>query len=198
MRTLFSKFSAVGGFEGWMIAKLNFKRLLAGSGRVSKENSEAVILSQRARYAIFQAEDANWQVQMHLIKPKEQKKEITSKEGQKKNWDKEMKFSKEIAKWKINKEEILEFVTLVEDLNSIHRTEHAVVPGFLFIERMWNNAKVAECIKEWKEFEVIFSVLLMKRKRLLCYKRKKWEIFLQLQDGRRNRFFYGSVEFCNS
>lgn len=156
MRTLFSKFSAVGGFEGWMIAKLNFKRLLAGSGRVSKENSEAVILRQRARYAIFQAEDANWQVQMHLIKPKEQKKEITSKEGQKKNWDKEMKFSKEIAKWKINKEEILEFVTLVEDLNSIHRTEYAVVPGFLFIERMWKNAKVAECIKEWKEFEVIF------------------------------------------
>lgn len=157
MRTLFSKFSAVGGFEGWMIAKLNFKRLLAERGRVSKENSEAVILRQRARYAIFQAEDTDWQIQMHLIKPKEQNKDTATKEEQKRFPEEELYCGKEIARWQIAKKEILEFVASVKDLNSIHRTEHAVVPGFLFVERLWKEKKVSEHIKGWKEFEVVFS-----------------------------------------
>lgn len=157
MRNLFAKFSAVGGFEGWMIAKLSFKQLSKEREIVPKENSEAVILRQRARYAIFEAEDADWQIQMHLIKPKEQKKDTATKEREKKSLE-ELYRGKEIARWQIAKKEILEFVISVKDLNSIHRTEHAVVPGFLFVEKLWKEKKVAEHIKEWKEFEVIFSI----------------------------------------
>ena len=133
MRNLFAKFSAVGGLEGWMIAKLSFKQLSKERESVPKENSEAVILRQRARYAIFEAENADWQIQMHVIKPKEQKKEFASKVEQKKFSGEELNVSKEIARWQIAKKEILEFVISVKDLNSIHRTEHAVVPGFLFV-----------------------------------------------------------------
>lgn len=158
MRNLFAKFSAVGGLEGWMIAKLSFKQLSKERESVPKENSEAVILRQRARYAIFEAENADWQIQMHVIKPKEQKKEFASKVEQKKFSGEELNVSKEIARWQIAKKEILEFVISVKDLNSIHRTEHAVVPGFLFVEKLWKEKKVAEHIKEWKEFEVIFSI----------------------------------------
>ena len=156
MRTLFAKFSSVGEFEGWMIAKLSFKRLSTEGGSVPTEENKAAILRQKARYAIFQAEDANWQIQMHLIKPKEQKKEMDSKSEQPKSLDKKLHFEKQIAKWQITKNEILEFVTSVEDSNSIHRTEHAVVPGFLFVEKLWKDVKVAECIRKWDEYEVIF------------------------------------------
>lgn len=157
MRELFSTFSGVGQFDGWMIAKLNFRRLLKGSQVVSKEKYEAVVLRQRARYAILESEDDAWQIQMHLIKPREQKKEDGSREGHKKCLEKESFSGEEIARWKLDKKEILDFVNAVEDMNPIHRREHAIVPGFLFVEKLWTDAKVAEQINKWQEFQLIFS-----------------------------------------
>lgn len=157
MRKLFSTFSSVGQFDGWMIAKLNFRRLLKGSQIVSKEKYEAVVLRQRARYAILESEDDAWRIQMHLIKPREQKKEDGSREEHKQFLEKEAFFGEEIARWNLDKKEILDFAIAVGDMNPIHRREHAIVPGFLFVERLWTDAKVAEQINKWQEFEVVFS-----------------------------------------
>lgn len=156
MRTLFASFSGVGEFEGWMIAKLNFRRLPKEDGEVLKEKSKAVVLRQKARYAILKSEDDTWQIQMHLIKPKEQKEETEFREENKKFLEKKWTFGEEIAKWQIAREEILDFVISVDDWNPIHRTEHAIVPGFLFVEKLWKEPKIANHIKEWSAFELIF------------------------------------------
>lgn len=156
MRTLFASFSGVGEFEGWMIAKLNFRRLSKKGGEILKEKGKAVVLRQKARYAILESEDDTWQIQMHLIKPKEQKKETGSKGEDKKSLEKKWAFWEEIAKWRIAREEILDFVLSVNDWNPIHRTEPAIVPGLLFVEKLWKEPKIADQIKEWNAFEWIF------------------------------------------
>lgn len=157
MRTLFATFSEVGEFEGWMIAKLNFQRFSKEGGEVLKEEkSKAVVLRQKARYAILESEDDTWQIQMHLIKPKEQKKETESKGEDKKSLEKKWAFWEEIAKWQIAREEILDFVTSVDDWNPIHRTKRAIVPGFLFVERLWKEPEIVNQIREWNTFEFMF------------------------------------------
>lgn len=167
MRTLFASFSGVGEFEGWMIAKLNFRHMSKESEEVLKEKSKAAVLRQKARYAILESEDDTWQIQMHLIKPKEQKEE------NKKFLEKKWTFGEEITKWRIAREEILDFVISVNDWNPIHRTEHAIVPGFLFAEKLWKDPKIADQIEEWNAFELIFYHPAYEEEAISLLKEKK-------------------------
>lgn len=187
MRKLFSTFSGVGQFDGWMIARLNFRRLLKESPGVSEEKNEAVVLRQRARYAILESEDDAWQIQMHLIKPREQEKENGSKEGHKKSLEKAFFSGEEITQWKMDKKEILDFVIAVKDMNSIHRTEHAIVPGFLFVERLWKDEEVANQIIQWEEFELLFFNPAYEEETVTLLKQDKKESILAFTKREKKR-----------
>lgn len=124
VRTLFRKFSQIDGFDGWMIGKLCFQF-------EEEEQLPLSIRKQKENYAVLEAASDNLKIQMHILKPQQ---------GCNRNAGFVLpEQSIPVSVRKFTGEEILSFVSEVEDDNWIHRTKNPVVPGFLMAEWLFES-----------------------------------------------------------
>ncbi len=145
IRKIAKKFSGIEGFNGAMIIKLDGKLKEAHKNwNISKLERQAEIVKSKRNYVLLRLENQQVEFQMYLMRT------VQSKEGIKTHL-KENQQSQNLSEEKsyiFSRQEILEFVNEAGDYNQIHRTENPVVPGFLLLEKLWND-KITN-------FEIVF------------------------------------------
>lgn len=139
-RELIKSFTGFMHFDGWMIAKAEFKikKRQKKCGEKQQADIKSEIIKQRRNYSVIKAglscENMEYMVVMHLLKPGEtgfiqggfkQEPRYLQAYCQ----DTGYMFSLEYSKYCIK-----EFTDCTGDSNYIHKVENPVVPGFLMFE----------------------------------------------------------------
>lgn len=148
-------FHTLAGYDGWMIGACVYAQREAAGERVSgtefgrgndltvvqnqkikiQNSCKSEIVKKTASFAVMrnQIEEDGilYQLELHVIKPEVQGEDISRQVVIEENTD-----TGEGKTFSFTHSDILRFVDAVGDMNSIHRTAHAVVPGLLMVEWM--------------------------------------------------------------
>lgn len=153
-------FHTLSGYDGWMIGACVYEQ--RGAEHVSNEKScKSEIVKETASFAVMrnqmELEGMYYQLELHVVKPDVQGgvsgKQAGTEENMGMNVEKlkleEQRMNlhcsvetEETADTGVEKSisfthsDILRFVDVVGDMNSLHRMAHAVVPGLLMVEWM--------------------------------------------------------------
>ena len=156
IRNYFAALSKPEGFENWVIAKVEIKAAVTADeldSDVSSNEINVQIKKKKKNYALIIVEDNIVSFEVYLIRIMNKSNDgfnMSSSGSGKRNkadfWqylsDENMFLDNTIS---FNKDEIMEFVCDVGDSNPIHRTENAVVPGLLMVERLLELYSVLSC-----------------------------------------------------
>lgn len=155
-RRYFASLSKIEGFKNWVIAKVLFKNDNCERDIVIREcvsDLSAEIKKQRKNYAVLIVKDDRINFEVHLMRIVNKTKDGFNTASVRAGEKSEAEFEEYIQHENMNfydfvvfeKDEILDFVRDVQDKNPIHRTENAVVPGFLMLEYLLEREAISSC-----------------------------------------------------
>lgn len=153
-------FNTLSGYDGWMIGACVYAQ--RGAEHVSNEKScKSEIVKETASFAVMrnqmELEGMYYQLELHVVKPDVQGEVSSKQAGMEENMGMNVEKLKSEERWmnlhhavkteeiadtgegktfSFTHSDILRFVDVVGDMNSLHRTAHAVVPGLLMVEWM--------------------------------------------------------------
>ncbi len=123
-------FHTLAGYDGWMIGACVYEQREAG-----KQECKSEIVKKTSNFAVMrnqlELQGMHYQLELHVVKPEAQEIDTSRQAGIEENSD--IGVGTTIS---FTHPDILRFVDAVSDMNSIHRTAHAVVPGLLMVEWM--------------------------------------------------------------
>lgn len=180
-RTLFRQFSAIEDYEGWMIGKIRFcsdgKKGKAGKPNEGRQrvSEGACVTKHKRNYAVIEAFSEGCLATMFIIKPDKQrggdvseKRDMSRKDTTSTAADISPKNAtstgnvsvktdisaegNRIASHIFSASEIIRFVEEVQDMNTIHRMPHPIVPGLQMVEWFWSALET----DGWKNCEFVF------------------------------------------
>lgn len=202
LRKLFGAFSRLEGFTNWVIAKAELK--IDGDSNLKLNNDihneninddakdrilKAEIKKQKKNYVLTYVADKSVELQIHLMKILNRDKfgfnsYVCNKEGKDKAYFEDYVKGCDIffvGNMSFDKKDILDFVNDVNDNNPIHRTQSAVVPGFLILERLLKsgylndkeklNTKIYDRKTEFCEIKYLLPVF--EKEKIEIYKNNK-------------------------
>lgn len=134
-RKLVASFTEIKGFDGWMIAKAEFKTKKKGYDTLNDTGNNIKFIKMRKSYSVISSNiiynDIEYTLIMDIAKPGSISGINTGKLAMKSASNVDCIY---LFTLKYTKDDIRRFTKAAGDSNSIHKPEKPVVPGFLMFE----------------------------------------------------------------